>query len=71
MIWSLIVYGSAAAGYYVKGKSDINLLVILTAEGMERLEDSLRSVVKNWRKRSVAVPWVMTREFILKSLIAT
>lgn len=64
---SLIVYGSAAAGYYVKGKSDINLLVILTAEGMERLEDSL-PVVKNWRKRSVAVPWVMTREFIWKSL---
>lgn len=64
---SLIVYGSAAGGYYVKGKSDINLLVILTAEGMERLEDSL-TVVKNWRKRSVAVPWVMTREFIWKSL---
>jgi hypothetical protein len=64
---SLIVYGSAAGSYYVKGKSDINLLAVLTPEGMDRLEDSL-DVVKNWRKRRVATPWVMTREFIEKSL---
>jgi hypothetical protein len=27
---SLILYGSAAGGHYVKGKSDINLLVVVT-----------------------------------------
>lgn len=64
---SLIIYGSAAGGYYVKGKSDINLLVVLTPEGADRLEDSL-DIVKQWSKRRVAVPWVMTRSFINNSL---
>ena len=56
---SLILYGSAAGGSYVKGKSDINLLVVLTPEGINRLEDSL-ATVKQWRKRHMAVPLVMT-----------
>lgn len=64
---SLIIYGSAAAGFYVKGKSDINLLVILTPEASHRLEDLL-DTVKQWNNRGVTVPWVMTKEFIEKSL---
>ena len=64
---SLIIYGSAASGFYVKGKSDINLLVILTPEASHRLEDLL-DTVKQWNNRRVAVPWVMTKEFIEKSL---
>lgn len=64
---SLILYGSAAGGSYIKGKSDINLLVVLTPEAVDRLEDSL-TMVKQWRKRNVAVPWVMTKPFIEKSL---
>jgi len=66
---SLIIYGSAAGGFYVKGKSDINLLVVLTPEGINRLEDVL-DTVQNWRKRNVAVQWVMTRKFIESSLDA-
>ena len=34
---SLILYGSAASGSYVRGKSDINLLVVLTVAGMDKL----------------------------------
>ncbi|MFA5322076.1 MAG: hypothetical protein WC373_05325 [Smithella sp.] len=64
---SLIIYGSAAGGSYVKGKSDINLLVVLTPEVIDRLEKSL-AVVKQWKKRSVAVPLVMTKTFIENSL---
>jgi len=64
---SLTLYGSAAGGSYVKGKSDINVLVILTPEGINRLEDGF-ALVKNWRKRNVAVPLVMTKEFITTSL---
>jgi len=64
---SLMLYGSAAGGSYVKGKSDINLLAVLTPEGIDRLEDSF-AVVKSWRKRNVAVPLVMTRQFIATSL---
>ncbi len=66
---SLMLYGSAAGGSYVKGKSDINLLVVLTPEGMNRLEDAF-VLVKNWRKRNVAVPLVMTKDFIASSLDA-
>lgn len=64
---SLVLYGSAAGGSYVKGKSDINILVVLTTEGINRLEDGF-ALVKNWRKRSVAVPLVMTKSFIETSL---
>jgi len=64
---SLIVYGSAAGGFYVKGKSDINLLVVLTPEAVNSLEEVLPKV-EFWRKRSVAVPWVMTKQFIAGSL---
>lgn len=64
---SLMLYGSAAGGAYVKGKSDINVLAVLTPEGMGRLEDGF-ALVKNWRKRNVAVPLVMTKQFITSSL---
>jgi len=66
---SLILYGSAAGGAYVKGKSDINILVVLTDEGINRLEDGF-ALVKNWKKRNVAVPLVMTKTFVQSSLDA-
>ena len=64
---SLMLYGSAAGGAYVKGKSDINVLVVLTPAGMNRLDQAL-PLVGNWRKRNVAVPLVMTRVFMESSL---
>src|SRR5665647_1329976 len=66
---SLMLYGSAAGGAYVKGKSDINILVVLTPEGINRLEDGF-ALVKNWRKRNLAMPRVMTKAFIESSLDA-
>jgi predicted nucleotidyltransferase len=64
---SLIVYGSAAAGSYVKGKSDINLLVVLTNAGKNKLDEAF-DTVKYWKKRRVSTPLVMTTEFIKNSL---
>jgi len=64
---SLMLYGSAAYGYYVKGKSDINVLAVLTPEGIDHLEDGF-PLVEKWRKRNVALPLVMTKEFIASSL---
>ena len=64
---SLILYGSAAAGHYVKGKSDINLLVVLTSAGMDKLADVL-DTVQIWKKSRVAVPLVMTKAFMESSL---
>jgi len=64
---SLILYGSAAGGSYVKGKSDINLLIIVTPEVINKLENAL-DTVKHWQKRSVAVPLIMTKAFMESSL---
>lgn len=66
---SLMLYGSAAGGDYIKGKSDINILVVLTPKGIERL-DACLPLVKTWRKRNVAVPLLMTKEFIASSIDA-
>jgi hypothetical protein len=63
----LIVYGSAATGSYVKGKSDINLLVVLTEAGINRL-DAAFDTVKYWKKRKIATPLMMTKPFIETSL---
>jgi hypothetical protein len=64
---SLIVYGSAASGSYVKGKSDIYLLLVLTEAGINKLDAAFDSV-KLWKKRRVATPLVMTKAFIETSL---
>jgi hypothetical protein len=64
---SLVIYGSAAGGSYIKGKSDINLLVVLTPEGIEKLSDVF-ATIKCWSKRSFALPLVMTKSFINASL---
>jgi hypothetical protein len=64
---SLIIYGSAAGGHYIRGKSDINLLVVLTPAGMDKFTDVL-DTVKSWKKRRVAVPLIMTGDFIKSSL---
>ncbi|MEN6375108.1 MAG: hypothetical protein ABFD75_10065 [Smithella sp.] len=64
---SLMIYGSAAGGYYIKGKSDINLLVVLTPAGLDKFTDVL-DAVKSWRKRRVAIPLIMTKSFIETSL---
>ncbi|HRY35769.1 MAG TPA: hypothetical protein P5249_07660 [Smithellaceae bacterium] len=64
---SLMLYGSAAYGYFIKGKSDINVLVVLAPEGIDRLEDGF-PLVEKWRKRNVALPLVMTKNFIASSL---
>jgi len=64
---SLILYGSAAGGSYIRGKSDINLLVVLTPAGMDKFADVL-DTVQSWKKRRVAVPLIMTGDFIKSSL---
>ncbi len=67
---SLMLYGSAAGGAYIKGRSDINILVVLTPEGINKRLENGFELVKNWKKRNVAVPLVMTKEFIMSSLDA-
>ena len=41
---SIILYGSAASGNYIPKKSDINFLIVLTEEGINRLQQTFKTV---------------------------
>lgn len=64
---AIILYGSAARGEYVPGKSDINFLVLLTAAGMAKLREGVEITAK-WRPAGVAAPLALTRDYIQASL---
>lgn len=66
-IVSVYLFGSAASGEYDAERSDINFLVVLTEEAMERFEQAA-PLVKKWAKRGVAVPLFLTRDYIESSL---
>ena len=63
---SLILYGSAASGHYVPGKSDVNFLVILKEAGLEDLE-RVFDVVRKWKRMRVASVF-MTPAYIASSV---
>ena len=64
---SIILYGSGAGDDYIPGKSDLNFLVIVSEEAIDHLDRALETVSR-WRKRGVAIPLFMTREYIKSSL---
>jgi predicted nucleotidyltransferase len=64
---SIILYGSAAGKDYRPGRSDINFMIVLTGEGIERLDRAF-DMVKRWRKRNVAIPLFLTEGYIKTSL---
>ena len=63
----IILYGSAAGGSYIPGKSDINFMIVLTEEGIENLDRAFKTVDK-WRKRKVATPLFLTKKYVARSL---
>ncbi|MBW2307454.1 MAG: hypothetical protein JRG73_11010 [Deltaproteobacteria bacterium] len=64
---SIILYGSGATADYIPGKSDLNFLVVLTEDGIERL-DAAFGLVNRWRKRWVTPPTFVTLEYVHTSL---
>ena len=64
---SIILYGSAAGQDYRPGKSDINFMVVLSEKGVDRISDAFKIVTK-WRKKNVAVPLLLTEEYLKDSL---
>lgn len=60
---SIILYGSGAGEDYIPGRSDLNFLITLTEQGVERLDRILETVAR-WRKRNVAIPLFMTRSYL-------
>lgn len=63
---SVVLFGSAAAGRYVKGRSDMNLLVMV-AEGAQRTTSRLLPFFSKWSPAGVAPPLVMTQEYLAAS----
>lgn len=64
---SVIIYGSAASGDYVPGASDINLMVVLSDDGIDALEKVL-GLVSKWRKRGVGTPLFLGETYVHNSL---
>lgn len=64
---SVFVYGSAASGGYIKGRSNINSAFVLNALGFQELKNSIKAVSRGIRS-SVAAPLFLTEEYILSSL---
>ena len=64
---SVVLYGSGARGDYIPGKSDINFLIILTDAGIDDVGKAMETVTR-WRKRHVAIPLFMTKDYVLSSL---
>jgi hypothetical protein len=60
---SIMLYGSATGKDYRPGKSDINFMIVLSEEGIERLDRAFE-VVKKWRKRNVAIPLFLTENYV-------
>jgi predicted nucleotidyltransferase len=63
---SAILYGSAAAGDYVTGYSDVNLLCVLGETSFAALE-ALAPAIKWWEKQKHRAPLLMSAEEIRRS----
>ncbi len=64
---SVILYGSAAGKDYNPERSDINLMIVLSEEGIDQLERAL-PLMRKWRRKGVAVPLVVTRSYVSSSV---
>lgn len=61
------VFGSAARGAYVKGVSDINLMVLVDDQA-KKMASRLASVFAKWAPAGLAVPLVLTKAYLDASL---
>lgn len=64
---SIILYGSAAGKDYRPGKSDINFMIVLSEQGIERIDRAF-DIIKKWQKRNVAIPLFLTEGYVDTSL---
>ena len=64
---SIILYGSAAGPDYRPGKSDVNLMIVLTEKGILDLEKAFKTVA-GWRKRKVDTPLFLTEDYVRTSI---
>jgi hypothetical protein len=62
-----MLYGSATGSDYRPGKSDINFMIVLSEQGIDRLKQAFE-MVKKWRKRNVAIPLFLTENYVKTSM---
>jgi predicted nucleotidyltransferase len=61
VLQSVILYGSAAGGDYIPGRSNLNVLCVLREVGVAELEKS-RPVAEWWRKKGQPAPLLLAFE---------
>ena len=64
---AVILYGSAAGGEYLPGKSNINLLILLAKQDTELLKQ-YATLHKQWRREQIVVPLFLTAAEMKSSL---
>jgi predicted nucleotidyltransferase len=64
---SVILYGSGARGEYVPKKSDLNFMIVLTENGINRLSKAI-PLVSKWHKQRVSTPLFLKLDSIASSL---
>jgi predicted nucleotidyltransferase len=64
---AVILYGSAAGGEYLPGKSNINLLFVLAKQDTALLRQ-YAALHKRWQKEQIVVPLFLTQEELKSSL---
>jgi predicted nucleotidyltransferase len=57
------VYGSAATGDWVRGRSDVNTIIVVRGVTSAVL-DALAARLPSWRRRAFALPLVVDEEFL-------
>ena len=63
---SIILYGSAVGKDYMPGKSDINLMIVLSEEGINNLDRAFKTI-KKWHRRKVTTPLFLTKFYVESS----
>lgn len=66
-LYSMMLFGSAAGGGYIEGKSDINTIIILESVRVSDLE----VIMETWRKfagKGLAIPLIFERGHVKSSL---
>jgi hypothetical protein len=64
---SIILYGSAASGDYIAGRSDINFIMVLSEKGIDLIDQAFDLIAK-WKKRNVATPLFLSEAYVETSL---
>jgi predicted nucleotidyltransferase len=64
---SVILFGSATGDDFRPGKSDINVMIVLSEAGIDHVDRAFVTVEK-WRKKKFAVPLFLTEAYVKTSL---